>query len=63
MSSIDWDRLEEVVERTVRRVRSEELREMAEAIRALAEYMRTGFQEVAKRLDRHEEILRVMRSG
>jgi len=57
MSSIDWDRLEEVVERAVRRARSEELKEMAEAIKALAEYMRTGFQEVTKRLDRHEEIL------
>jgi hypothetical protein len=41
----------------VRRARSEELKEMAEAIKALAEYMRTGFQEVTKRLDRHEEIL------
>ena len=57
MSSIDWDRLEEVVERAVRKARSEELKEMAEAIKALAEYMRTGFQEVTKRLDRHEEIL------
>jgi hypothetical protein len=57
MSSIDWDRLEEVVERAVRRARSEELKEMAEAIKALAEYMRTGFQEILKRLDEHDKRL------
>jgi Uncharacterized conserved protein containing a coiled-coil domain len=57
MSSIDWDRLEEVVERAVRRVRSEELKEMAEAVKALAEYMRTGFQEILKRLDEHDKRL------
>jgi hypothetical protein len=57
MSSIDWDRLEEVVERAVRRARSEELKEMAEAVKALAEYMRTGFQEILKRLDEHDKRL------
>jgi len=57
MSSIDWDKLEEVVERAVRRARSEELKEMAEAVKALAEYMRTGFQEILKRLDEHDKRL------
>jgi len=57
MSSIDWDRLEEIVERAVRRARSEELKEMAEAVKALAEYMRTGFQEILKRLDEHDKRL------
>ncbi|MGC9169724.1 MAG: hypothetical protein ACP5HD_03155 [Thermoproteus sp.] len=41
---LDWGRLEEVVERAVRRARSEELREMADAVKALAEYMKTGFR-------------------
>ncbi|AEA12620.1 hypothetical protein TUZN_1140 [Thermoproteus uzoniensis 768-20] len=61
---LDWGRLEEVVERAVRRARSEELREMADAVRALAEYMKTGFQEVTrqlaeqgKRLEAHEKLL------
>jgi hypothetical protein len=57
MSSIDWDKLEEVVERAVRRARSEELKEMAEAVKALAEYMRTGFQEILNRLDEHDKRL------
>jgi hypothetical protein len=57
MSSIDWDKLEEVVERAVRKARSEELKEMAEAVKALAEYMRTGFQEILKRLDEHDKRL------
>jgi hypothetical protein len=57
MSSIDWDKLEEVVERAVRRARSEELKEMAEAVKALTEYMRTGFQEILKRLDEHDKRL------
>jgi len=57
MSSIDWDKLEEVVERAVRKARSEELKEMAEAVKALAEYMRTGFQEILNRLDEHDKRL------
>ncbi|AEA12818.1 hypothetical protein TUZN_1342 [Thermoproteus uzoniensis 768-20] len=54
---LDWGRLEEVVERAVRRARSEELREMADAVKALADYMKTGFQEVNKRLEAHEKLL------
>ncbi|MGB9706329.1 MAG: microtubule-binding protein, partial [Pyrobaculum sp.] len=46
--SLDWGRLEEVVERAVRRARSEELREVAEAVKTLADYMKTGFQETNK---------------
>jgi hypothetical protein len=49
--ALDWGRLEEVVERAVRRARSEELREMAEAVKTLAEYMKTGFQETNKRIE------------
>jgi len=53
--SIDWSRLEEVVERAVRRARSEELREMAEAIKTLADFMKTGFKEMLDRIDRVEK--------
>ncbi|WP_052883143.1 PD-(D/E)XK nuclease family protein [Thermoproteus tenax] len=62
--SLDWGKLEEVVERAVRRARSEELREVADAVRTLAEYMKTGFQEtnkrieeLAKRLETHGRLL------
>jgi hypothetical protein len=55
--SIDWGRLEEVVERAVRRARSEDLKEMAEAIKTLAEFMKTGFEEMLGRIDRVEKRL------
>jgi hypothetical protein len=58
--SIDWSRLEEVVERAVRRARSEELREMAEAIKTLADFMKTGFKEMLDRVDRVEKRLEEM---
>ena len=46
--SIDWSRLEEVVERVVRRARAEELRDVAEAIKTLAEYVKKGFDIIAE---------------
>jgi len=55
--SIDWNRLEEVVERAVRKARSEELKDIAEAVKTLAEYMRTGFREMLDRIDRVEKRL------
>jgi len=55
--SIDWSRLEEVIERAIRRARSEELRDFAEAIKTLAEYMKTGFREMLDRIDRVEKRL------
>lgn len=58
MSSIDWARLEEVVERAVRKARGEELKEIAEAIKTLAEYMKTGFQEIQNILNEHTKILK-----
>jgi len=66
-TSIDWGRLEEVVERAVRRARSEELRDVAEAIKTLADYVKKGFDIIAeqnkiiaehsKRLEEHSKIL------
>jgi hypothetical protein len=58
VSSIDWARLEEVVERAVRKARGEELKEIAEAIKTLAEYMKTGFQEIQNILNEHTKILK-----
>jgi hypothetical protein len=55
--SIDWSRLEEVVERAVRKARSEELKDIAEAVKTLADYMKTGFREMLDRIDRVEKRL------
>ena len=60
--SIDWSRLEEVVERVVRRTRAEELRDIAEAIKTLADFMRTGFKEMLDRIDRVEKRLEAVES-
>jgi hypothetical protein len=58
--SIDWSRLEEVVERAVRRARAEELRDVAEAIKTLADYVKKGFDIIAehsKRIEEHSRII------
>jgi hypothetical protein len=55
--SIDWGRLEEVIERAIRKARSEELRDFTEAVKTLAEYMKTGFREMLDRIDRVEKRL------
>jgi hypothetical protein len=60
--SIDWSRLEEIVERVVRRARAEELRDIAEAIKTLADFMRTGFKEVLDRIERIEKRLEAVES-
>ncbi|MCC6055629.1 MAG: DUF3782 domain-containing protein [Desulfurococcaceae archaeon] len=60
--SIDWSRLEEVVERAVRKARSEELRDIAEAIKTLADFMRTGFKEMLDRIDKVEKRLEAVES-
>jgi hypothetical protein len=53
--SIDWGRLEEVVERAVRRARAEELKDVAEAIKTFAEYVKKGFDIIAEHSKRMEE--------
>jgi hypothetical protein len=55
---LDWQRLEEVVARAVARARSEEMREVAEALKLLASYMREGFERTFKILEEHTQILR-----
>jgi len=51
--SIDWSRLEEVVERAVRKARSEELKDIAEAIKTLADYVKKGFNII----EEHSKII------
>jgi len=54
--SIDWGKLEEVVERAVKRARAEELRDVAEAIKMLANYVKRGFDIIAEHSKRIEEL-------
>jgi len=54
---LDWQRLEEVVARAVARARSEDMREVAEALKLLASYMREGFERTFKILEEHSKIL------
>jgi len=59
-ATIDWSRLEEVVERAVRRARAEELKDVADAIKTLAEYVKKGYDilaEHSKRIEEHSRIL------
>jgi hypothetical protein len=48
---LDWNKLEEVVERAIRKARTEELKEVAEAIKTLADYMKTGFEAMFKAIE------------
>jgi len=48
---LDWNKLEEVVERAIRKARTEELKEAAEAIKTLADYMKTGFEAMFKAIE------------
>jgi len=48
---LDWDKLEEVVERAVRRARTEELKDVSEALKTLAEHVKTGFEATNKALE------------
>ncbi len=54
---LDWQRLEEVVTRAVLRARSEEMKEVAEALKLLASYMKEGFEKTFKTLEEHTNIL------
>jgi hypothetical protein len=54
---LDWQRLEEVVTRAVLRARSEEMKEVAEALKLLASYMKEGFEKMFKTLEEHTNLL------
>jgi len=53
--SFDLREFEEIVERAIRRARSEELRLVGEAVKKLAEYMETGFKATIERIEKIEE--------
>ena len=53
----DWQRLEEVMTRAVLKARSEEMRDVAEAVKLLASYMREGFEKTFKILEEHTKML------
>ncbi|MEM4584175.1 MAG: DUF3782 domain-containing protein [Ignisphaera sp.] len=55
--AFDWRALEEVVERAVRRARAEELKDVADAVKTLADYMKIGFEKVFQVLQEHSKIL------
>ena len=48
---LDRNNLEEVVERAIRKARTEELKEVAEVIKTLADYMKTGFEAMFKAIE------------
>jgi hypothetical protein len=54
-TSFDLKNIEEIVERVLRKVRSEELKLIAEAVKTLADYMKTGFKEALERIVSIEE--------
>jgi len=56
-AELDWERLEEVLAKAVARARSEEMREVAEAVKLMAGYMREGFEKTFKILEEHTKIL------
>jgi len=55
---LDWRRLEEVVTRAVLRARSEEMKEVADAVKLLASYVREGFEGTFKALEEQAKVLR-----
>ncbi len=58
---LDWDKLEEVVEKAIRKARSEELKEVAEAVKTLADYMKTGFEAMFKAVEELRVAIEEMR--
>jgi outer membrane murein-binding lipoprotein Lpp len=66
LMSVDLKILEEIVEKAVKRAleeaRSEDLRMIAEAIKALADYVREGFKQVDKRLSTLESDVGLLKS-
>jgi len=55
---LDWRRLEEAVTRAVLRARSEEMKEVADAVKLLASYVREGFERTFKVLEEQSKVLR-----
>jgi hypothetical protein len=54
-ATFDLEELERVIERAIRKARSEELKIIAEAVKTLADYMKTGFKETIERIEAIEK--------
>jgi methyl-accepting chemotaxis protein len=50
-TTFDLEELERVIERAIEKARSDELRLIAEAVKTLADYMKTGFKETIERIE------------
>ena len=54
-ATFDLEELERAIERAIRKARSEELKIIAEAVKTLADYMKTGFKETIERIEAIEK--------
>jgi len=55
---ITWKDVEEIIKRTVREAKTEELKTVADAIKTLADYVKFGFEEINRRLEEHSIAIR-----
>lgn len=55
---ITWKDVEEIIKRTVREAKTEELKTVADAIKTLADYVKFGFEETNRRLEEHSIAIR-----
>jgi len=44
VSTVDWQKLEEIIEKAVRKSRVEEIKDFAETIKMLVEYVKKGYE-------------------
>ena len=56
-TTFDLEELERIIERAIKKARSEELKLIAEAVKSLANYMKTGFKETIERIETIEKRL------
>jgi len=56
-TTFDLEELERIIERAIEKTRSEELKLIAEAVKTLADYMKTGFKETIERIETIEKRL------
>jgi hypothetical protein len=54
-TTFNLEELERIIERAIKKARSEELKLIAEAVKTLADYMKTGFKETIERIEAIEE--------
>jgi len=56
VSTVDWQKLEEIIEKAVRKSRVEEIKDFAETIKMLAEYVKKGYEVLEEHSRRIEEL-------